>query len=166
MIFKSNGHKDNLYNTLLSLSRNIFFYKNIKLSDNFNTRIYLMFIHFSIMMIVTKKKQNKFNQKSYDMLFYNIENDLRELGYGDIAVNKKMKEFNKILYDILLKLEFKSDSDLFKINYKLINKYFIELNDPKSEEFTKLNKYFSKFYDFCFEYSMENMLKAAINFKY
>ena len=155
-----------MYNTLLSLSRNIFFYKNIQLSDNFNTRIYLMFIHFSIMMIVTKKKQNKFNQKSYDMLFYNIENDLRELGYGDIAVNKKMKEFNKILYDILLKLEFKSDSDLFKINYKLINKYFIELNDPKSEEFTKLNKYFSKFYDFCFEYSMENMLKAAINFKY
>ena len=166
MIFKSNVHKNNLYNTLLSLSRNIFFYKNIKLSDNFNTRIYLMFIHFSIMMIVTKKKHIKFDQESYDLLFYNIENDLRELGYGDIAVNKKMKELNKILYDILLKLELRSNSGFFKINYKLINKYFIELNDPKSDEFTKLNNYFSKFYDYCFEYSMENMLKAAINFKH
>jgi cytochrome b pre-mRNA-processing protein 3 len=125
-----------------------------------------MFIHFSIMMIVTKKKHIKFDQESYDLLFYNIENDLRELGYGDIAVNKKMKELNKILYDILLKLELRSNSGFFKINYKLINKYFIELNDPKSDEFTKLNNYFSKFYDYCFEYSMENMLKAAINFKH
>ena len=100
------------------------------------------------------------------MLFYNIENDLRELGYGDVSVNKKMKEFNKILYDILLKLEFNNDDNLFKINYKLINKYFSELNDPNSEEFTKLNNYFSRFHNFCFEYSMENMLKAAINFKH
>ena len=39
--------------------------------------------------------------------FINIENNLRELGFGDVTVNKKMKEFNKILYDILLKLNLK-----------------------------------------------------------
>ena len=37
-------------------------------------------------------------------LFFNIENNLRELGFGDVSVNKKMKELNKIFYDILLKL--------------------------------------------------------------
>ena len=117
-------------------------------------------------MIVFKKKGTKFSQSLYDRLFHNIENNLRELGFGDVSVNKKMKELNKILYDILLKLELRSNCGFFKINYKLINKYFIELNDPKSDEFTKLNNYFSKFYDYCFEYSMENMLKAAINFKH
>ena len=81
----------------MSLSRNIFFYKKINLPDNFETRIYLMFMHFSIMMIITKKKDVKFDQKLYDFLFYNIENNMRELGYGDVAVNKKMKELNKIL---------------------------------------------------------------------
>ena len=40
------------------------------------------------------------------ILFHNIENNLRELGFGDVSVNKKMKDFNKILYDILLKIEF------------------------------------------------------------
>ena len=40
-------NKDYFYNTLLSLSRNIFFYKKINLKDTFETRIYLMFIHFS-----------------------------------------------------------------------------------------------------------------------
>ena len=63
-----------------------------------------MFIHFSIMMIIFKKKGKKFDQKAYDSLFFNIENNLRELGYGDVAVNKKMKDLNKILYDILLKI--------------------------------------------------------------
>ena len=64
-----------------------------------------MFIHFSILMIITKKKGNKFDQDLYDNLFHNIENNLRELGFGDVSVNKKMKEFNKVLYDILLKIE-------------------------------------------------------------
>ena len=62
-----------------------------------------MFIHFSIMLIIFKVKKTKFNQKSYDQLFDNIENNLREAGMGDVSVNKKMKDLNKILYDILLK---------------------------------------------------------------
>ena len=65
-------------------------------------------------MIIFKKKEKKFSQKSYDSLFFNIENNLRELGYGDVAVNKKMKDLNKILYDILLKIN-NSENDSFKI---------------------------------------------------
>ena len=102
MIFKK--HKTNLYNNLLILSRNLFFYKKVKLSDNFETRLYLIFIHLSIMMICFKNKGDKFDQNSYDSLFHNIEYNLRELGFGDVTVNKKMKEFNKISYDILLKI--------------------------------------------------------------
>ena len=93
-----------MYNTLLSLSRNIFFYKDIKLQDSFESRIYLMFIHFSLMLIIFKKKKKKFPQVSYDSLFHSIENNIRELGYGDVSVNKKMKEYNKILYLALIKI--------------------------------------------------------------
>ena len=63
-----------------------------------------MFIHFSLILIIFKKKKINFSQFNYDNLFYCIENNLRELGFGDIAVNKKMKDLNKILYDILLKI--------------------------------------------------------------
>ena len=130
MIFNIKKHNSDLYSTLLSLSRNIFFYKTVKLADNFETRIYLMFIHFSIMMIIFKDNKKKFNQINYDSLFFNIENNLRELGFGDVTVNKKMKELNKVLYDILLKLQI-DKSNSFKINSKLIFKYFPVL---KSEE--------------------------------
>ena len=145
MIFKIYKHDTDLYNKLLILSRNIFFYKKIKLADTFETRIYLMFVHFSIFMIVFKKKKIKFSQSDYDSLFNNIENDLRELGFGDISVNKKMKELNKIMYDILLKIESKEKNlnnnillspkidSLIDILNSIINK-----SDDKKETRSKL----------------------------
>ena len=157
-------HKDDLYNILLLLSRNIFFYNTIKLPDNFETRIYLMFIHFSIILIIFKEKKQKYNQKSYDLLFHNIENNLRELGFGDVSVNKKMKDFNKILYDILLKIKINKEKTSFKTNKKLIQNYFTHLgNDPQKYE--KFEYYLEQFYNFCFELSPENMLKNIIKFK-
>ena len=113
-------HNNKLYNTLLRLSRNIFFYKTILLKDTFETRIYLMFIHFSILMIIFKKKGSKLDQNSYDSFFHNIEYNLRELGFGDVTVNKKMKDFNKILYDI-------SKIDLSKNNKRIFIK--LKLNN-------------------------------------
>ena len=157
-------HTSELYNTLLTLSRNLFFYNKIKLDDTFETRIYLMFFHFSIMMIIFKKKEKKFDQSAYDSLFFNIENNLRELGYGDVAVNKKMKDLNKILYDILLKIN-NSENDSFKINKSLIIKYFNQLNDKDSQKYLDFERYLNDFYKFCFELSLENMIREAIKFK-
>ena len=157
-------HSTELYNTLLTLSRNPFFYNKIKLNDSFESRIYLMFIHFSIIMIIFKKKGKKFNQKAYDSLFFNIENNLRELGYGDVAVNKKMKDLNKILYDILLKIiNFENDS--FKINKNLIIKYFNQLNNEDSQKYMDFERYLNDFYKFCFELPLENMVREALKFK-
>ena len=157
-------HINQLYNTLLTLSRNLFFYNKIRLNDTFESRIYLMFIHFSIMMIIFKKKEKKFSQKSYDSLFFNIENNLRELGYGDVAVNKKMKDLNKILYDILLKID-NSENDSIKINKRLIIKYFNQLNDKDSQKYLDFERYLKDFYKFCFDLSLENMIREAIKFK-
>ncbi len=123
-----------------------------------------MFIHFSIMMIIFKRKGKKFDQKSYDSLFFNIENNLRELGYGDVAVNKKMKDLNKILYDILLKISL-FEKDSFKINKNLIIKYFNQLNDEDSQKYLNFERYLNDFYKFCFELSLENMIREAIKFK-
>ena len=153
-----------MYSTLLVLSRNIFFYKTLKLADNFETRIYLMFFHFSIILTIFKDIKKKFEQNKYDSLFNNIENNLRELGFGDVSVNKKMKEMNKIFYDILLKHQInKSNTD--KINEKLVLKYFPDLNNAKTQEFKYFESYFIKFYQFCFELSPDNMIREAIKFK-
>ena len=135
----SENHKTKLYNILLILSRDIFFYK---------------------------KKGEKFNQYSYDTLFNNIENNLRELGFGDVTVNKKMKDFNKILYDILLKIDsINSNDDQFKINNKIIYKYFVQKDHKNELNYKDMERYFNDFFNFCFELSLNNMIKEAKNYK-
>ena len=122
-----------------------------------------MFIHFSILLIIYKKKGQKFEQKSYDSLFHNIENNLRELGFGDVSVNKKMKDFNKLLYDILLKLE-RNNESTFKLNESLILKYFTTLKNIKTTEYQLFESYFVNFYNFCFELPLDNMIIKSLNF--
>ena len=165
MIFKKKTHSDNLYNILLTLSRNKFFYSEVCLPDCFETRINLMFFHFSVFLKIYKKKEKKFNQKVYDILFHNIENNLRELGFGDVSVNKKMKDLNKILYDILLKIEKNELKSDFRINSSVVMKYFEDLSDKKSVKYKFFSSYFTNFYNFCFELPLENMLNTSIKFK-
>ena len=150
---------------MLSLSRNKFFYQIVNLPDTFETRVYLMFLHFSIILIIYKKNKRKFDQKIYDNFFHNIENNLRELGLGDIAVNKKMKDLNKIFYDILLKLENKLTQTPPKINKNIISKYFEHLKNQNSVKSPIFENYLTDFYDYCFELPIENMVKSSINFK-
>ena len=104
-------------------------------------------------MIVSKKKGVKFDQKSYDILFFNIENNLRELGFGDVTVNKKMKEFNKLLYDILLKIE------------QIKDKSFAGLNDQDNQRYIEFERYLLNFFKFCFELPLENMIRDLSKFK-
>jgi hypothetical protein len=122
-----------------------------------------MFFHFALILIIFKNKKIIFPQSQYDDLFFCIENNLRELGFGDVAVNKKMKELNKISYDILFKIEEKSNN--FKINNNLAFKYFEELKNLNTAKYRVFEEYFSKFYHFCFELHHETMIKDAIKFK-
>ncbi len=155
-----------MYNNLLTLSRNIYFYKNLQLPDTFETRIFLIFFHFSIILIIFKKKNKKFNQSDYNSLFNCIENDLRELGFGDIAVNKRMKNLNRFFYDILLKLEKKLENNAIDFNEKIIIKYFNELKDTNNTNFKLFIKYLVNFYEFCFKQSSENMIQELPKFKF
>ena len=149
----------------MHLSRNIFFYKKVELTDNFENRIYLMLFHFSILLKIYKKKGTKFDQNSYDSLFFDIENNLRESGLGDVAVNAKMKLLNKVLYDILLKFELEESNTKFLINKKVVIKYFRDLEVENIDKYKHFETYFTKFYYFCFELPMDNMILGSINFE-
>ena len=161
-------HSSDLYNIILLLSRNIFFYEKIKLKDSFQSRIYLMLFHFSILMIVINKKKMKFEQSEYDQFFNNIEYSLREQGLGDVSVNSKMKNLNKILYDILLKIENNKEytNSNFQLNKNLVIKYFDEFKTLNNSNFEQFQSYFNVFFNFCFELNPKNMLKDIKNFKF
>ena len=161
-----NKHNNNLYNKLVELSRNIYFYKKLSLKDSFETRVILIFLHFSIILInINQRKKTKFPQNVFDNIFLNVEYHLREIGHGDVSVNKKMKILNKIFYDILLRINSGKESN-FVIN-KLIVKNHLSMNgNVKSQYIDKISLYLEDFYNYCFELDDNSMIEGKINFKY
>ena len=154
-------HNNKLYNKLVELSRNKFFYKEIGLDDDFETRILLIFFHLSSILKISKKDENrKKTQEIFDNIFLNIEYHIRELGFGDVAVNKKMKDMNKIFYDILVKFEEQKDQA------NLLKKYFSSKIKKEDQNIQVLADYFLKFDNFCFDLDNDNMLNGSINFNY
>ena len=152
-----------MYNKLVNFSRNIFFYKDIKLVDTAETRIYLIFFHFSIILKIFKIKQyTDFPQTLYDNIFQNIEYHLRELGMGDVSVNKKMKILNKYFYDILLNISKKPNNNNFEFNIVLFEQYLCKNIRLNSSEREKASNYFENFYKICFELESKNMIEGEI----
>ena len=162
--FKYKKH-DYIFNSLVKLSRNIYFYKDIKLEDKLENRVTLIFAHLSIIIknLNKNKDYKNISQEIYDNIFHNLENSLRELGHGDVTVNKKMKLFNRMFHNILIKFISDKNKNLVEINeiYKFLFK-----NDENEEIKEKLGVYFKKYHDFCFDLVNKNMIKEIDKFKY
>ena len=98
---KKNIHESALYNNIVSLSRNKVFYTKIKLKDTFQNRIHLIFIHISFLFIKIKQKSTtgiykSFYQQIFDLIFKNVELNMRELGFGDTNINKNLLTTRKL----------------------------------------------------------------------
>ena len=102
MFFKrKNIQVNKIYQNIVKISRSKFFYLNLRLKDNFETRFDLIIFHAFIIFYYYKNlKQEKslISQELFDFMFSDFENNLREMGFGDIAVNKKMKVFITAFY--------------------------------------------------------------------
>jgi len=169
-IKKTTNHESELYNKILSLSRNKLFYTKADLIDNFQNRINLIFLHISFLFIkVRGKKSNllykNFYQDLFDYTFKQIEINMREIGYGDVTVNKNMKFLVKTFYSILLNCENYSQKDP---KYKKLFLYeFLSIKNNKvSENNITLIDYFDKYYSFCLDLTCDTVLKGDLNFKY
>ena len=105
------------------------------------------------------------NWFSFDNIFLNIEYHLREIGHGDVVVNKKMKSLTRIFYDILIKMD-KDNLKSFNMNENILKKYLEPEFSNDNEFIAKLSAYFENFYNFCFVLEDNIVLKGQINFKY
>ena len=157
-----------LYNNILLLSRNKLFYTKFNLSDTFQNRIHLIFIHISFLFIKIKQNRQKkiyetFYQKIFDLIFNKIELNMREIGHGDVAINKNMKFLVKTFYNILLNCENYKDKSLNSKN-NFFSKYLEENNIQKNSHNKALIKHFDKFQAFCFDLSSDSVLKGDLNF--
>ena len=167
---KINSQEDILYNNILSLSRNKLFFTKFDLSDTFQNRVYLIFIHISFLFTKLKLKNQKsmykiFYQKMFDLIFNRIELNMREIGFGDTLINKNMKFLVKTFYNILLECEIFNNKSL-NAKKLFFFKYLTCNAANKKADNTLLIEYFDKYYVFCLDLSFDSVLKGKLNFKY
>ena len=167
---QNNTNENILYNNILLLSRNRLFYTKFDLKDTFQNRIHLIFLHISFLFIKIKQDRHNqaykaFYQKMFDLIFNQIEQNMREIGFGDTLINKNMKFLVKTFYAILLNCEKYKEKNL-KSKKKFFLKY-LERNDIRKHSINGfLAEYFSKYEAFCFDLSSDSVLRGDLNFNY
>ena len=97
----------NVYNNLINYSRNKDLYKSLNREDNFSDRLTLFLILFAFFLKCYKNKENKdILQSIYDFNFRQLELSIREIGYGDQSINKKMKIYLNLFHAIVSEIHF------------------------------------------------------------
>tara|TARA_B110000037_G_scaffold45092_1_gene55344 strand:+ start:769 stop:1236 length:468 start_codon:yes stop_codon:yes gene_type:complete len=95
----------NIYNNLVKLTRNKELYKDFKVQDTFSDRLIFFLLHFAFFLKIYKEnKDKKLLQEIYDYIFRQVELSIREIGYGDQSINKKMKDYLNLFYGMIDKI--------------------------------------------------------------
>ena len=95
----------NIYNSLVNLTRNKDLYKDFTEQDTFSDRLIFFLLHFAFFLKTYKNEKNKkILQEIYDYIFRLLELSIREIGYGDQSINKKMKNYLNLFYDMIDKI--------------------------------------------------------------
>ena len=109
------------YNNLIKLTTNKSLYEGVfDKQDNFSDRLTLFLIHFAFILKVFKSEKNeKQLQNLYDFNFRQLELSLREIGYGDQTINKKMKVYINLFHSIISEIHFWEDLNISKKKKKI-----------------------------------------------
>ncbi|MDC1155019.1 ubiquinol-cytochrome C chaperone family protein [Candidatus Pelagibacter sp.] len=108
----------NVYNNLIKLTTNKNLYKDFSKQDTFSDRLIFFLLHFAFFLKVFKNEKNSaILQEIYDFNFRQLELSIREIGYGDQSINKKMKDYINLFHSIVSEIHFWDDySKMEKIN--------------------------------------------------
>ncbi len=148
----------NIYNNLIKLTTNKKLYKGFLKQDTFSDRLIFFLIHFAFFLKVFKTKDNnKLMQEIYDFNFRQLELSIREIGYGDQSINKKMKDYINLFHSIVSEVHFWNE--LSKEQKKNKISTFVD----NSTEIDYLVQYFDGFYEDLLKKNLNYFLKSVIN---
>ena len=151
----------NIYNNLIKLTRNKNLYLKLEKEDSFSERLIFLFFHLALFLKHFKTTiPSKNLQELFDFIIRQIELSIREIGYGDVSVNKKMKDFINLFYFIVNEIE-KND---FSDSKNLLNLLRNHLNIDKNLEFYA--DYFNKYRIFLTKNTLNNFTKDILNLNF
>ena len=156
-----NNNYLNIYNNLIKLTRNKNLYLMLEKEDSFSDRLIFLFFHLALFLKHFKSAvAPKELQDIFDFIIKQIELSIREIGYGDASINKKMKNYLNLFYSLLVKIE-TLYLDSIEGFMNLFKKY---LNTEKNLDFYV--DYFNKYRIFLTKNTLNNFTKDILNFNF
>ena len=151
----------NIYNNLVRLTRNKTLYSSLKNNDTFSDRLIILLFHFAFFIKIYKDEISKKEaQDIFDFFIRQIELSIREIGYGDVSVNKKMKEYVNLFFSIV---EFVDDWE----NLEKSKKTSIIVDYINIDEYNDLFvNYFDKFREFLIKNPLKIFTKDILKLKF
>ena len=147
-----------IYNNLINFTRNKDLYKNLNRVDNFSDRLILFLLHFSFFIKNFKNDENKkILQEIYDFNFRQLELSIREIGYGDQSINKKMKDYINLFHSMLSEIHFWNTLD----KSEKLKKISLFLSDFQNND--NLLEYFEEFNTNLSKKTLNSYLKSVSN---
>ena len=147
----------NIYNNLIKLTRNKKLYVNLERNDQFSDRLIFLMFHFALFLKNYKSQISKKKaQELFDFFVRQLELSIREIGYGDVSVNKKMKEYVNLFYSILDKIETQNFKEIENLNIFFKNL----LNTNKNIEF--YTDYYQKYDQYLLNNTLNHFTKDII----
>ena len=118
-----------IYNNLIELTRNKNLYKDFNNQDIFSDRLTYFLVHFAFFFKAFKSKENKVVlQEIYDFCFKQLELSIREIGYGDQSINKKIKDYINLFHGMIDEFHYWENlKEIDKI--KILKKFVINSNN-------------------------------------
>ena len=151
----------NIYNNLVKLTRNKNLYDCLKNNDTFSDRLIILLFHFGFFLKNYKiELSKKESQDLFDFFIRQVELSIREIGYGDVSINKKMKEYVNLFFSILDKIE-KWDSFENNEKKKIISD-LINIHDDNE----LIVDYFEKYKVFLSKNSLKIFTKDILELKF
>ena len=151
----------NIYNNLIKLTRNKNLYLNLKNSDTFSDRLIILLFHFGFFLKFYKNEISKNEaQDLFDTFIKQIELSIREIGYGDVSVNKKMKDYVNLFFSIIEKVEKWNTIETSEKQYIIQDLLNIH-NDN-----TSILSYFDKYEKYLSNNSLKNFTKDILDLKF
>ena len=148
----------NVYNNLINLTTNKKLYISLKSQDTFSDRLTIFLIHFAFFLKVFKINENKkILQELYDFIFRQMELSIREIGYGDQSINKKMKDYINVFHAIVSDIHFWENLE-DKKKKEIISKFLENFNNIE-----ELVDYFNNYYLNLSKNTLNSYLKSVIN---
>ena len=148
----------NIYNNLIKYTRNKDLYKNLNREDNFSDRLTVFLLHFSFFLKNFKNDENRnVLQEIYDFNFRQLELSIREIGYGDQSINKKMKDYINLFHSMVSEIHFWNDLT----NEEKLKKISFFLSDFQNNEY--LLNYFEDFNSNLSKKTLNSYIKSVSN---